>query len=118
MNIPPRDHPSRGDRRKDPVKGFYSGTYERDGSSLIRTSDGLKIVTGDRGPNHDPHLSRFYLVDKTPGRGYLSSLYGSEFDDKAYRYRIVERDNDPGTVDVVALYPLKRGKDRGARRRV
>ena len=99
--------PRRGDRQglpnKDPKKGQYTGRYRRDGSSLIRISDGLRLVTGDRGETNNPRLSRFYLVDKTPGKGYLSSLYGNEFDDRTYRYRITWEEDD-AHAEIVTLY--------------
>jgi len=102
-----------GDRnpvpRKSPVIG-YTGLYKRDGSSLIRVSDGLRLVTGDRGPQDNPALSRYYLVDKRPGKGYLSSLYGSQFDDRINRYEIRDTD-DPSVAEIVVLYPLRRGRN-------
>lgn len=109
-----------GDRQaipqKSPDKG-YTGRYTRDGSSLIRISDGLRLVTGDRGPQDNPALSQFYLVDKRPGKGYLSSLYGSQFDDRIHRYDIRDTD-DPSVAEIVVLYPLSgsrngRGKADG-----
>lgn len=96
-------------QRKSPGNG-YTGLYKRDGSSLIRTSDGLRLVTGDRGPQDNPALSRFYLVDKRPGKGYLSSLYGTQFDDRINRYDIRDTD-DPSVAEIVVLYPLRRGRN-------
>ena len=102
-----------GDRkpvsRKSPEIG-YTGLYKRDGSSLIRVSDGLRLVTGDRGPQDNPALSRYYLVDKRPGKGYLSSLYGSQFDDRINRYDIRDT-GDPSVTEIVVLYPLRRGRN-------
>lgn len=111
--IPPMSGGRQAQDGKNPEKGFYTGQYRRDGSSLIRTSDGLRLVMGDRGPQADPRSSQFYLVDKTPGKGYLSNLYRDQFDDRVFRYQIVWRADDPDTADVVVLYPLKRGRGRG-----
>jgi len=88
----------------------YSGLYRRDGSSLIRISDALRLVTGDRGPQDNRGLSQHYLVDKRPGKGYLSSLYGNEFDDRINRYQIRDTD-DPSVAEIVVLYPLRRGRN-------
>lgn len=114
--------PKSGDRNasphKNPVKGKYEGQYKRDGSSLIRTSDRLRLVMGDRGPQDDPRSSQFYLIDKTPGKGYLSNLYGNEFDDRSVRYRIIWHEADPDTADIVVLYPLTGARGRRVGRRV
>lgn len=96
-------------QRNSPVSG-YTGLYKRDGSSLIRISDGLRLVTGDRGQQDNPALSRYYLVDKRPGKGYVSSLYGSQFDDRINRYDIRDTD-DPSVAEIVVLYPIRRGRN-------
>lgn len=111
--------PNHGDRQtgpdKNPVKGYYAGVYQRKGSALVRTSDGLRLVMGDRGPQDNPKSSRHYLIDTTPGKGYLSNLYyGKEFDDRVYRYRIVWSDSQPDTCEILTLNLLRRlQKKRG-----
>lgn len=88
--------------------GYYAGIYQRKGSALVRTSDGLRLVMGDRGPQDNPKSSQHYLIDATPGKGYLSNLYyGKEFDDRTYRYRIVWSDSQPDTCEIVTLNVLR-----------
>lgn len=103
-------------RSENSANGWYAGEYKRDKTSLIRTSDGLRLVMGDRGQQTDPHTSRFYLIDKTPAKGYLSNLYGTEFDDRTYRYQIVWREDDPEVADIVTLYRLRRAGNGGKKR--
>lgn len=111
MNIPHKDHPSRGDRRKDHANGRFAGTYTGDGKSLKRTSDGLHLLILDRGETVGPHSSRHYIVNaSSPKRDYVSNLYGDQFDDRSFRYQIVERPEETGTFDIVVLYPVKRGR--------
>ena len=113
MNIQRLDRPSRDGSHKDPIKGKYTGTYSGDASSLKRTSDGLHLIVIDRGSHVGPHSSRHYLVNaSSPTRDYVSNLYGDEFDDRVHRYRIIPRQDELGTFDVVVLYALTRSRGR------
>ena len=107
--IPQRNGDRNSVSLKSPEVG-YTGRYTRDGSSLIRISDGLRLVTGDRGPQDNPALSQYYLVDKRPGKGYVSSLYGKQFDDRINRYEIRDTD-DPSVAEIVVLHPVRRGRN-------
>lgn len=108
--------PSRGSHPKDPIQGQFTGQYTGDGKSLKRISDGLHLVILDRLHAMGPRSSRHYIVNaSTPARDYVSNLYGDEFDDRIYRYQIIPRQDEPGTFDIVVLYPLKkRGSGRGS----
>ena len=92
--------------------GRYSGLYRREGSdTLIRLSDGLTLVIGQRGGNSSPRSSNLYLVDKTIKQGYLSNLYGQEFDDRVYRYKIEATDTEAEFL-IGVLYPVKKSLKR------
>lgn len=117
MKIQNNARPSRSGRDKDPIKGKYAGTYKRDGSSLVRTSDGLQLVVINRGYKLGPKSSDKYLINaSTPGRDYVSNLYGDQFDDKVFRYQIVQRQEDPDTYDILTLYALSKGRNQGRKR--
>ena len=119
MKIQKDRDPSRGPTDKDPVKGKYAGTYTGDGKSLKRTSDGLHLLILDRGHTVGHHSSRHYIVNaSSPKRDYVSNLYGDEFDDRTFRYRIVERPEESGPYDIVVLYRLKGGRGRRVPKRV
>lgn len=95
-------------------KGYYAGIYQRKGTALVRTSDGLRLVMGYRGPQDNPKSAEHFLIDSTPGKGYLSNLYyGKAFDDKTYRYEIRWSDSQPDTCEIVTLNVLRRLQSRG-----
>lgn len=103
---------------RGPKRGRYEGRYQWDGKSYKRTRDGLTLLVVDRGFHTGPKSSRCYLVNtSSPSRDYVSNLYGDQFDDRVYRYQIVPRTDEPGTVDVVVLYRIsgsgRRGKANG-----
>ena len=105
---------SRDAHEKPRIEGRYSGLYSRQGSdALVRLSDGLTLIIGQRGGNSSPRSSNLYLVDKTIKQGYLSNLYGQEFDDRVYRYKIEATDTDAQFL-IEVLYPVKKShKGRG-----
>lgn len=91
--------------------GFYSGTYQKDGSTLTRQGDGLILKICQRPPLAQTRFkSPSFLVDHTTevGGKYVSSLWGSEFEYGRVRYRITTQDG--GSV-VIA-------KKRRRRRRI
>jgi len=118
MNIRNGSESSRTAPDRPPERGRYAGQYLWDGKSLKRATDDLTLLIVDRGSQAGPHSSRKYLVNaSSPTRDYVSNLYGNEFDDRVYRYRICFREDDPDTVDIVVLYPLREKGSRGRKRR-
>jgi len=117
MNIRKGSESSRTAPDRPPEKGRYTGQYQWDGKSLKRVTDDLTLLIVDRGSQAGPHSSRQYLVNaSSPTRDYVSNLYGKEFDDRVYRYRIFLREDDPATVDIVVLYRLRTKDNRGRQR--
>jgi len=85
---PPPPLENTSDRSRPSPK--YVGDYTRqtDGYTLQRVSDGLSLKAVARPPNKVTRAkSAHYLVDAHTG-GYVSSLWGREFEHDGYRYSI------------------------------
>lgn len=90
-------------------EGFYSGTYQKDGSTLIRKRDGLVLKICQRPPLAQTRFkSPSFLVDHTTvvGGKYVSSIWDGEFEYAGARYRM--KPVDGGVVDI----SLKRRRRR------
>ncbi len=106
-----------GDDTTTKLVGSYSGTYRLKGSdSLVRITDGLKLVIGTRSGSIPSRSSERYLVDKRPNKGYLSNLYDNEFDDRIHRYRIVQIEaDDHSELFLIEAIRLLKGNRKSRR---
>lgn len=84
-----------------PQRPKYVGQYTRiDGYTLKRISDGYHLKALQRHPSQvTPSKTSFYLVDGSTG-GYISSLYGGEFEHGGTRYTITRTNSERVTISV------------------
>ena len=82
--------------------GFYSGEYTSTQTGYVRNTDGLELKELRRHPNQiTKSKTARYLVDRTNGGRYVSSIWGAEFEYQKIRYVINTTGPDSVKISVV-----------------